>query len=203
LTQFGYVRVSREDQAWENQVQRLEREGVPTENIFVDRLSGIVDLVQRVGFSELEARLATVDAGVVYVFELSRIGRSFLETVTKIHDWEARGIRVVSLSPSESWSQLTDPHLRDLMLSIFSWVAAHERTCLIERTRLGLARARTEGIHLGRPPRQIPWSRVNDLQGKNLSLAAISRVLDIPYSTLIRAADSQPPPGVRKGSGGT
>ena len=189
MTQFGYVRVSREDQAWENQVQQLELEGVPAENIFVDRISGIVDLVQRVGFSELEARLATVDAGVVYVFELSRIGRSFLETVTKIHDWEARGIRVVSLSPSESWSQLTDPHLRDLMLSIFSWVAAHERTCLIERTRLGLARA--QGKQLGRPPRQIPWSRVNDLQGKNLSLAAISRVLDIPYSTLIRQARNQ------------
>ena len=72
------------------------------------------------------------------------------------------------------------------MLSIFSWVADRERENLIERTKLGLARAKAEGKSLGRPQRVIPWKRVRELQDKKISLAAISRILDIPYTTLYR-----------------
>lgn len=122
----------------------------------------------------------------LYVFEISRLGRSFLETLNTVRNFETSGIRVWSLSPAESWSQIEDKKLRDLMLSIFSWVADRERENLIERTKLGLARAKAEGKNLGRPQRVIPWKRVRELQDKKISLAAISRILDIPYTTLYR-----------------
>lgn len=185
MLKFGYVRVSREDQNADNQIQLIEREGVKRSNIFVDHLSGITTNKDRPGFSELLGALKEKE-GILYVFEISRIGRSFMDTLNTIQDLESHGIRVWSLSPTESWSRIEDRKLRDLMLSIFSWVADRERESLIERTKLGIARAKSEGKTLGRPARKLPVNRILELREKQISLAAISRILDIPYSTLIR-----------------
>lgn len=188
MIKCGYVRVSREDQSPENQIQLLEKEGVPRVYIFVDKLSGMSQVGDRLGFQELSKFLERHEGKdiILYVFEISRIGRSFLDTLNTIQDLEKRGIRVWSLSPAESWSRMEDQKLRDLMLSIFSWVADRERESLIERTKLGLARAKSEGKTLGRPVRKLPVSRIRELREKQISMAAISRILDIPYSTLMR-----------------
>lgn len=185
MIKFGYVRVSREDQNADNQIQLIEKEGVKRTNIYIDHLSGITVNKDRPGFSELLVALKGKDA-ILYVFEISRIGRSFLDTLATIQDLESQGIRVWSLSPTESWSRIEDRKLRDLMLSIFSWVADRERESLIERTKLGLARAKSEGKVLGRPERTLPISKIKEYQNKGISLAGISRILDIPYSTLMR-----------------
>jgi DNA invertase Pin-like site-specific DNA recombinase len=186
MIKCGYVRVSREDQNPENQIELLEREGIPRENIYVDKISGVSDARDRPGYSDLLSFLSDKPEAVLYVFEISRIGRSFLDTLQTINLLERAGVRVWSLSPSESWSRIEDRKLRDLMLSIFSWVADRERESLIERTKLGLVRAKAEGKQLGRPVRKIPTARVKELRDKKISLAAISRILDIPYSTLRR-----------------
>lgn len=186
MIKCGYVRVSREDQNTENQIQLLEREGVPSHHIFVDKISGISDLQDRPGYMELLQFLEGRVDVTLYVFEISRLGRSFLDTLNTVRELEERGVRVWSLSPAESWSRMEDKKLRDLMMSIFSWVADRERENLIERTRLGLIRAKAEGKVLGRPVRTIPWKKVQELRDKKISLSAISRMLDIPYSTLYR-----------------
>ena len=191
MIKFGYVRVSREDQNVDNQVQLIRKEGVPKASIFIDHLSGITANQDRPGFTQLLKTLNMYtdipgETCILYVFEISRIGRSFLDTLNTIQDLESRGIRVWSLSPAESWSRIEDRKLRDLMLSIFSWVADRERESLIERTKLGLARAKSEGKILGRPERKLPVSKIREYREKGISIAAISRIMDIPYSTLKR-----------------
>lgn len=189
MVKIGYVRVSREDQNTENQIGLLVSHGVPEENIFVDKLSGITAMEDRPGFSAMVSFIKAIpqdEDATLYVFEISRIGRSFLDTLNIVQEFEKAGVRVWSLSPAESWSRIEDHKLRDLMLSIFSWVADRERENLIERTKLGLARAKAEGKKLGRPERKIPTARVQELRAKGLTLTAVSRVLDIPYSTLRR-----------------
>jgi DNA invertase Pin-like site-specific DNA recombinase len=49
-----------------------------------------------------------------------------------------------------------------------------------------LERAKKEGKKLGRPAREINWKEVEKYREKGVSYSAISRILDIPYSTLIR-----------------
>lgn len=188
MIKIGYVRVSREDQNVENQIRVLLDEGLYRESIFVDKISGMSNVEEREGYAAMMEFIQknSGDPITLYVFEISRLGRSFLETLNTVRNLEKSGIRVWSLSPAESWSRIDDKKLRDLMLSIFSWVADRERENLIERTKLGLARAKAEGKHLGRPHRIIPWKRVKELQDKDISLAAISRILDIPYTTLYR-----------------
>ncbi|MFA6364407.1 recombinase family protein [Methanoregula sp.] len=188
MIKIGYVRVSREDQNVENQIKVLLDEGLPKESIYVDHISGISTMQEREGFAKMMQFIKdhTGEPITLYVFEISRLGRSFLDTLNMVRTLEVSDVRVWSLSPAESWSRIDDKKLRDLMLSIFSWVADRERENLIERTKLGLARAKAEGIILGRPKRVIPWKRVAELQEKDISLAAISRILDIPYTTLYR-----------------
>jgi putative DNA-invertase from lambdoid prophage Rac len=186
MIKCGYVRVSREDQHPENQIRLMVSEGVPAENIFVDKLSGTIAAEDRPGYSDLLTFLSDKPEAVLYVFEVSRIGRSFLDTLQTINLLERAGTRVWSLSPTETWSRIEDRNLRNLMLSIFSWVADRERESLIERTKLGLVRAKAEGKRLGRPVRKLPTSRIKELMDKKISLAAISRILDIPYSTMRR-----------------
>src|SRR5208337_979812 len=188
MIKIGYVRVSREDQNAENQIKILLEEGLARDLIYVDHISGISTMQDREGFSRMIQfiREHSGEPITLYVFEISRLGRSFLDTLNMIRSLEESGTRVWSLSPAESWSRIDDKKLRDLMLSIFSWVADRERENLIERTKLGIARAKADGVTLGRPRRIIPWKRVQELQEKDIPLAAISQILDIPYTTLYR-----------------
>lgn len=195
MIKIGYVRVSREDQNADNQIKILLDEGLHRECIFVDHISGISSMESREGFAVMMQFIKdhTGEPITLYVFEISRLGRSFLDTLNMVRTLEVSNVRVWSLSPAESWSRIEDKKLRDLMLSIFSWVADRERENLIERTKLGIARAKAEGIPLGRPKRVIPWKRVTELREKNISLAAISRILDIPYTTLYRHYSEKDP----------
>jgi len=188
MIKIGYVRVSREDQNADNQILLLLDEGLSRDAIYVDHISGISTMQEREGFSRMIQFIQEHHGEPItlYVFEISRLGRSFIETLNMVRTLEESGTRVWSLSPAESWSRIDDKKLRDLMLSIFSWVADRERENLIERTKLGIARARAEGTPLGRPKRSIPWKKVRELEEKKISLAAISRMLDIPYTTLYR-----------------
>lgn len=201
MIKIGYVRVSREDQNADNQIRILLDEGLARDMIFVDHISGISTMEEREGFAAMmeQLKIHTGEPVTLYVFEISRLGRSFLDTLTMVRTLEESGVRVWSLSPTESWSRIDDKKLRDLMLSIFSWVADRERENLIERTKLGIARAKAEGKSLGRPKRNIPWKKVRELQEKDISLAAISRILDIPYTTLYRQSSQSEGPEIQSG----
>jgi Site-specific recombinases, DNA invertase Pin homologs len=122
----------------------------------------------------------------IFLFEISRLGRTFLDTLILVKNLEERGIIVWSLSPAESWTRTEYRKIRDLMLSIFTWLANQERENLVERTKLGLKRARSEGEHIGRPYKEIPWKKYDELKGKGLGDAGISRIINVPYSTLRR-----------------
>ncbi len=188
---IGYVRVSTKEQNEATQVQQLLAQGVPHEQIFTDTaVSGTVPAAARPGFRALcdYVRDPSHKVTTLYVFEISRIGRSFLETLDVVRGLEEeQGVIVWSLSPKEAWTQTTDRSIRNLMLAIFSWVAERERENLSERTKAGVSRARSEGKHVGRPFREINWRKVEELRAEGLSWSAMSRLMDIHYNTLMRA----------------
>ena len=96
----GYVRVSTQDQNADNQKNILLEAGIPADCIFIDHgVSGTVPARKRTGFKKVLTHIKE-NEGVKYLFvyELSRLGRTTYETISIIQELEEAGITV--------WSQI-------------------------------------------------------------------------------------------------
>lgn len=87
---------------------------------------------------------------VVLVWALDRLSRegsaAILGIVSKLSRYHVR-----VLSYQESWTEAPG-ELGELLFAIAGWVARMESQRRSERTKAGLARARSQGKRLGRPP---------------------------------------------------
>ena len=105
------------------------------------------------GAAERELREKLLDSArrreidVVLVWRLDRWGRSLVDLVVTLKELVELGVAFVSLTEA---LDLTTPTGRALagLLSVF---AAFEHEILRERIRAGIAEARLQGKHLGRP----------------------------------------------------
>lgn len=188
---IGYARTSKESSNIQNQVQAIAAQGVTPNHIFLDEaVSGTVEPKRRAGMKQLLSFINAHEGQIdkLYVFEITRLGRTFVETLNLIADIETNhGIIIYSLSPMESWFQIEDRSIRNgIILPILSWVAQRELENTRERIKLGLERARKEGKKLGRPFLDIDWKQVEEYRSKDVSVAAISRLLNIPQGTFYR-----------------
>jgi DNA invertase Pin-like site-specific DNA recombinase len=184
----GYIRVSTKDQNPDNQKNILREAGIPEDCIFIDHgISGTVPARKRPGFKQLLQFISDRE-GVkfLYVYELSRLGRTTVETISIIQDLEEQGITVWSLSPNEGFTRSEDKAVRQLMVMIMSWVAERERANLIERTHAGLERAKSEGKKLGRPRNDIDWNKVDSMRADGMSWEDIASKLKLTPMQLYR-----------------
>jgi len=185
---IGYVRVSTQEQNADNQKMILIESGIPEDCIFVDHgVSGTVPARKRPGFKKvLEYIKDNEGVKFLYVYELSRLGRTTYETISIIQDLEEAGITVWSLSPNEAFTRSEDKAVRQLLVMILSWVAERERSNLVERTKAGLDRAKAEGKQLGRPRNDIDWNRVEMMRRDGMSWDHISGELKLTPMQLYR-----------------
>lgn len=83
-------------------------------------------------------------------WSLDRLSREGISnTLGYLQRLKRNGVAVKSLQ--ESWLDTRDDGIGDLLLAIFSWLAAQERKRIRERTIAGLQRAVASGKKLGRP----------------------------------------------------
>jgi len=118
---------------------------------------------------------------VLVVWALDRFGRSMTGNLQAVLALDAAGVQLVSVR--ESWLDTSGP-VRPLLVAILSWVAEQERSRLIERTNAGLARARAEGVHLGRPPKPIDMREADQLLKAGLSMRQAAKRLHVAPMTL-------------------
>jgi len=184
----GYIRVSTKDQNPDNQKNILLEAGIPSDCLFIDHgVSGTVPARKRPGFKRLLEFISTHE-GVkfLYVYELSRLGRTTVETINVIQDLEEAGVTVWSLSPNEEFTRSEDKAIRQLMLMIMSWVAERERANLIERTHAGLERAKADGKKLGRPRTDIDWDKVDSMRADGMTWEDVADKLKLTPMQLYR-----------------
>jgi len=182
---IAYLRVSKKEENIENQREAIKKFANEDLVFFEDIISGSTKAEERKGFREMLEYIEKMRPEKLYVYEISRLGRSMIETISIIQKLE-KTVFIIPVSEKERWLTTTDRSVRNLIMAIFSWVAERERELLKERTKNGIERARKEGKKLGRPTREIDWKKVNEYRNKGISYSAISRILDVPYSTLIR-----------------
>jgi putative DNA-invertase from lambdoid prophage Rac len=151
-----YLRVSTDKQTTENQLPDLARmalaRGFAKADVAVykETESGAK---RRPVLEELVADAKRGAFKTVFVWALDRLGRGgALEALQLMGDLDRVGVGVVSAQ--ESWLDTSKENpLRDVLVAFSATIAKMERTRLVERTKAGIARARVQGVRLGRPPK--------------------------------------------------
>lgn len=144
---FAYARVSTTEQNTENQLLELKAAGfdLDPKRVIEEQISGSVAANQRPGFAKLLDRLEAGD--VLVVTKLDRLGRNAMDVRATVESLAAAGVRVHCLALGGV--DLTSPAGK-MTMQVLNAVSEFERDLLIERTKSGIARAKTEGKHLGR-----------------------------------------------------
>jgi DNA invertase Pin-like site-specific DNA recombinase len=187
---MAYLRVSTDDQTVLTQKIAIDKWAKEHEYqilyFFEDpSVSGKIPAIQRSGFKELIDVVKTSDIDAVLVYELSRVGRTFWDTLDAIKAIEKYS-PLISCSPKESFLQTTDSSIRKLMIGILTWVAERERETLVQRTKDGIQRAKISGKDIGRPPKILNKNNLIHLLSQNLPKSKIARELGVSKATLYK-----------------
>jgi putative DNA-invertase from lambdoid prophage Rac len=183
----GYARVSLETEDVENQVKAIEdfarANGIELIGVFKDvGVSGAKPAVEREGFRQMLSALANMPAvKTVIIYDISRLGRDMLDVVETYRLLtEKYGLNVLFVQHPElnviQGSPLGEA-IRKATLALLSIAVEIERALIIERTKAGLARARAQGIHLGRRGAEIPVDEVKEYLAMGLTKKAVYRIL--------------------------
>ena len=148
-----YLRVSTLDQTTANQERELrqvaERAGWEIVKVYKDHgISGAKGRDKRPAFDALCRDAAQRKFDVVMAWSVDRLGRSLQDLVGFLSELHAMRI---DLFLHQQGLDTTTPSGKAMfqMMGVF---AEFERAMIQERVRAGLARARSEGKELGRPP---------------------------------------------------
>lgn len=154
---YGYMRVSSIDQNVERQRQELNKWGILEKNIFQDKLSG--KNFKRPSYKKLRKKLKEGD--VLVVKSIDRLGRNY-EEIQEEWRYIVKIIKAdiviidMPLLDTRANKDLIGTLISDIVLQLLSYVAQAEREYILQRQAEGIAIAKAQGKHLGRPYKPYP-----------------------------------------------
>jgi DNA invertase Pin-like site-specific DNA recombinase len=134
-----YARVSTDEQNPKNQVEPLRSFA---QSLDLEIVEEYIDVVSggdsnRPGFKRLLAGADAHKFDIILIWALDRFSREgILNTLAYLKRLKNANVSLRSLK--ESWLNTSDEGMGQLLIAIFSWVAAQERQRLSERTKEGL-----------------------------------------------------------------
>jgi len=137
---------------------------------------------------QLGKLLRAVDKGKVdtlVVFRLDRLARNLRDGLTILSDLAERGIRVVSISENIDFGNSTGRLIASILLA----VASFERETTVERIRAGMAAARANGKHVGRPRDQAKLRQIRTLYDEGMPAQKIAGKLKCSRSNVYAALE--------------
>ncbi|WP_191565974.1 recombinase family protein [Metabacillus idriensis] len=164
---FAYIRVSSKDQNEDRQLKEILELGVNERDIFIDKESG--KDFNRIQYQALKQCLREGD--LLYIKSIDRFGRNSKEIK---REWEditqniKADIKVLDM-PLLDTTQHKDTlgtFVSDLVLQVLAFVSERERENILLRQAEGIAVAKAQGKHLGRP--KINLSTISKQQYKIL-----------------------------------
>jgi DNA invertase Pin-like site-specific DNA recombinase len=129
--------------------------------------------------------LKSITAGdTLLVTRLDRLARSTRDLLNIIDAIAKAGAGFRLLA--DAGADTTTPHGR-LMLTVLGGLAEFERELIRSRTGEGRARAKTRGVHMGRPPRLTAHQKreaLNALADGSISQADLARRFNVSQATI-------------------
>jgi DNA invertase Pin-like site-specific DNA recombinase len=120
----------------------------------------------------------------LFLWKLDRLCRSGIrDAFILVDECREAGCKVISLHDAFD----VDGPAGELLLAVFAWGAKVERETISMRVRAGMAAARRQGVHIGRPRVHVDVVRAVRLLGEGRSLRRVAKVLGVAASTLCRS----------------
>jgi len=139
---------------------------------FVDAgISGAKERRPRLDQMMADVRKKRFDAVMVWRFD--RFARSTKHLLTASEEFQRFGVQFISLTENVD----TSTPMGTMVFTILGAVAQMERELIRDRVNAGVARARKQGIRLGRPSNAVDVAMIRDLYngGRGLPIAQIAR----------------------------
>jgi putative DNA-invertase from lambdoid prophage Rac len=185
MATFGYTRVSTTDQTTDNQWQELETSGYTIEagRRFADiGVSGAIAAADRPQWALLITKLCAGDT--VIVSKIDRLGRNAIDILQTVDSLSNINVKLVVLQ--FGGVDLTSSTGR-MMLTMLGAMAEFERSLIVERTKAGIERARSEGKQLGAPGKDRAEAIALLQAGKGVS--EVARLTGLSRTTLTKWRD--------------
>jgi DNA invertase Pin-like site-specific DNA recombinase len=187
-----YLRVSTSEQTTENQRRELravaKRHGWEIAGAYEDAgVSGAKGRDKRPGLDALLKGVARREFDLVAAWSVDRLGRSLQDLLGFLGEIHAKG---VDLYLHQQGIDTTTPAGKAMfqMMGVF---AEFERAMIQERVKAGLARAKAEGVQLGR--RRVGKkveAAIRKERAKGTGMIAIARQLGVGVSTVQRVVST-------------
>lgn len=146
MASIGYLRVSTIDQKTDRQL-----EGVTLDKVFEDKASAADTARPQLALCLDYVR----DGDTLYVHSIDRLARNLQDLLKLLSQLTGKGVTVSFHKERLTFSGQDDPFQR-LQLQIIGAVAEFERALIKERQREGIAKAKSQGKHLGRERKLTP-----------------------------------------------
>lgn len=165
----------------------VARQGWSTHHEYIDHgVSGMK--ASRPALNRLMADARQKRFDIVLVWKLDRFGRSLQQLIENVQHLDSAGIRFISLT------QAIDTDSRNpcgrLLLHLLGAMAEFERETIVERVRAGIATAKAQGKHCGRPAKVFRRDQAIKLHAGGESIRAIAAKMGVSAMTVQRCIKS-------------
>ena len=182
---YGYGRVSTQDQALSRQEDLFDRVGIDERYRFMEKMTGTK--TNRPQLDRLRDEVRTGDT--VYIESLSRLGRSTKDLLALVDEFQNKGITIVSDKENIDTSTPAGKMLTTIMCAL----AEFERDLIVERTKEGLEAARARGRKGGRKPKSEKDIKIalSMYDSQEFSISEICKRCNVSQGTLYKAINER------------
>ena len=185
--QYGYGRVSTQDQELARQEDFFDRMDIGKRYRFMEKMTGTK--ADRPQLDRLKDEVREGDT--IYIESLSRLGRSTKDLLALVDFFQNKGVTLISAKENIDTSTATGKLLTTVMCAL----AEFERALIVERTQEGLKAAGARGRKGGRKPVNEKDMKIalSMYDSKDFSIAEICKRCNISQGTLYKAVNARKP----------
>ncbi len=182
---IGYARTSNTDQKAGLADQIAKLEALNCEKIFSEQVSSVDETRE-----QLEAAIEFARADdVLVVCKLDRLARSLPDLLNLERRLKRKKVHLTIMDPALDTSSSTGR----LLFNLIGSIAQFEREIMLERQRVGMAKAKAEGRCMGRKPTAFPHrEEVLRLVGEGMNPTDIAKKVGIGRASVYRIINATP-----------
>lgn len=161
---FGYMRVSTKEQNLDRQYEALKNYVTDKDYIYSDKASG--KDMERKGFQDMLKAMRKGDT--LYIKSIDRLGRNKELIKDYLEQFKKKGIRVkiidipTTMQDRPQEEEWVIDMINNIIIEVYTSMAEQERQNIKQRQAEGIAVAKKDGKHLGRPVMELPeeWNKL-------------------------------------------